>query len=163
MIASGGLVALPAWAGNWCADDVTNVHSAFSLAEQKLLASVADTIIPPGNSIGALSVGVDKFLVKLLDDCYDKEVRDNVKKQLALLEANAKNTHAKNFAACDQLQRQEILLKFSASTEKPQKDFFNLMKGETIRGFNTSKEVMVKYLKYEVAPGHYYGCVNVKA
>ena len=105
----------------------------------------------------------DKCLVKLLDDCYDKEVRDNVKKQLALLEANAKNTHAKNFAACDQLQRQEILLKFSASTEKPQKDFFNLMKGETIRGFNTSKEVMVKYLKYEVAPGHYYGCVNVKA
>ena len=163
MIASGGLVALPAWAGKWCAEDVNNVHSTFSLTEQKLLASVADTIIPTGNSIGALSVRVDKFLVKLLDDCYEKEVRDNVKKELALLDANAKITYAKNFAACNQSQRQEMLLKLSASTEKLQKDFFNLMKGETIRGFNTSKEVMVTYLKYEVAPGHYYGCVNVKS
>ena len=35
------------------------------------------------------------------------------------------------------------------------------MKSETIRGFNTSQQVMEKYLHYKVAPGHYHGCVNV--
>ena len=56
-----------------------------------------------------------------------------------------------------------LLLKLSASENKPEKDFFALIKSETINGFNTSKEVMTKYFNYKVAPGHYYGCIDVKA
>ena len=37
------------------------------------------------------------------------------------------------------------------------------MKSETIRGFNTSREVMLQYLNYKIVPGHYYGCVDVNA
>jgi hypothetical protein len=54
-------------------------------------------------------------------------------------------------------------LKFSVSENKNEKDFFDLMKAETIRGFNTSREVMLKYLNYKIQPGHYYGCVDVNA
>jgi hypothetical protein len=54
-------------------------------------------------------------------------------------------------------------MKIAASENKDDKDFFDLMKSETIRGFSTSKEVMTKYLKYKVAPGHYHGCVDVKS
>jgi hypothetical protein len=159
---SGGLLALPAWARNWSLSDMTAYRSSFLLTEQNLLASIADTIIPAGNAIGALSVGVDKFLQRLLENCYEKEVQENVKAQLAALDAAAQQSYGKSFTACDQLQRQELLLKLSASAKKEEKDFFNLMKSETIRGFNTSKEVMVKYLNYKVQPGHYYGCVDVK-
>jgi hypothetical protein len=162
MAVSGGMIALPAWAREWSAGGLEH-NSSFSATEQQLLTSVADTIIPAGNSIGAISVGVDKFLQKLIDDCYEKEIRDNVKKQLVALDAAAQSSHGKSFTASDQLQREALLLKWSASASKPEKDFFNLMKNETIRGFNTSKEVMTKYLKYQVAPGHYYGCVPVKA
>ncbi len=162
MVASGGMLALPAWAREWTAQGLVHT-SSFSATEQQLLASVADTIIPAGNSIGAITVGVDKFLQKLIDDCYDKEVQSNVKKQMAALDTAAQATHQKSFSSLDQLQRETLLLKLSASSDKAEKDFFNLLKNETIRGFNTSKEVMTKYLKYQVAPGHYYGCVNVKA
>ena len=48
-------------------------------------------------------------------------------------------------------------------SNKDEKDFFDLMKTETIRGFNTSQKVMENYLGYKIAPGHYYGCINVKA
>jgi hypothetical protein len=160
MAATGTLVALPAWANGWSHGDLLG-PSSFTATEENMLASVADTIIPAGNAIGALSVGVDKFLQKLLDNCYEQEVRDNVKVQLAALEGAASQSHAKGFGLCDQLQRQELLLKLSNSTNKPEKDFFDLIKGETIRGFNTSKEVMLGYLKYKVVPGHYYGCVDV--
>ena len=161
-VTSGGLIALPSWARDWTANDFALYHSGFSTIEQQILASVADAIIPPGNSIGALSVGVDKFLQKLFENCYDNTVQTNLKTQLASLENTARTNFSKSFADCDQAQRQDLLLKFSVSNNKNEKDFFTLIKSETIRGFSTSKEVMSKYLGYKVAPGHYYGCVDVK-
>jgi hypothetical protein len=162
-IASGGLISLPAWARGWTPGNLGVITSQFTLAEENTLAAVADTIIPAGNSIGALSVGVDKFLQKLISDCYDKEVQENVKAQLAALEKSAQSAYGTSFGASDQAQRESMLIKLSNSGIKEEKDFFNLMKSETIRGFSTSKEVMVNYLKYKPAPGHYYGCVDVKA
>jgi hypothetical protein len=163
MAASGALIALPSWARGWSVSDLTTDISSFNLTEQDLLASVADTIIPAGNSIGALTVGVDKFLQKLIDNCYEKDVQDNIKVQLMGLETIAQSSFGKSFSSCDQIQRQELLVKLSTAEDKAEKDFFDLIKSETIRGFNTSKEVMLDYLKYKVVPGHYYGCVDVNA
>jgi hypothetical protein len=163
IVASGGLIALPSWAQHWNVNDLTNHPSSFSIASQQILASVADTIIPTGNSIGALSVGVDKFLQKLIDNCYENEVQVNVKTQLISLDTVAQSTHGNSFTACTQLQRQALLEKLAVSENKNEKDFFELMKSETIRGFNTSREVMLQYLNYKILPGHYYGCVDINA
>ena len=162
-IVSGGLITLPHWMVSCGVSDTTIHQTSFSVAEQKILASITDTIIPAGNSIGALSVGVDKFLQKLIDDCYEKDVQDNVKTQLISLEETAKGTNKKSFSDCTQVQREELLLKLFTSLNKEEKDFFDLVKSETIRGFNTSQKVMQEYLGYKVAPGHYYGSVEVKA
>ena len=70
LLTSGGLITLPAWANEWSIGDFTAHHSSYSILEQELLASFADTIIPAGNSIGALSIGVDKYLQKLIDKCF---------------------------------------------------------------------------------------------
>ena len=161
-IVSGGLITLPQWMVSCGVSDTTIHQTSFSVAEQKILASITDTIIPVGNSIGALSVGVDKFLQKLIDDCYEKDAQDNVKVQLGTLDGSAKATNKKSFSDCTQAQREELLLKLSTSTNKAEKDFFDLIKSETIRGFNTSQKVMQEYLGYKVAPGHYYGSVDVK-
>ena len=161
-IVSGGLITLPQWMVSCGVSDSTFHQTSFSIAEQKILASITDAIIPAGNSIGALSVGVDKFLQKLIDDCYEKNAQDNVKAQLRSLEEAAKTINKRSFADCTQAQRQELLLKLSTSGKKEEKDFFDLVKSETIRGFNTSQKVMQEYLGYKVAPGHYYGSVDVK-
>ena len=162
-IVSGGLITLPQWMVSCGVSDTTIHQTSFSIAEQKLLASITDTIIPAGNSIGALSVGVDKFLQKLIDDCYEKDAQDNVKTQLRSLDELSNGTNKKSFADCSQEQREGLLLKLSTSANKAEKAFFDLMKSETIRGFNTSQKVMQEYLGYKVAPGHYYGSVDVKA
>jgi hypothetical protein len=78
------------------------------------------------------------------------------------LEDSAKAMNKKSFADCTQKEREELLLKFSTSPVKEEKDFFDSVKSETIRGFNTSQKVMQEYLNYKVAPGHYYGSVDVK-
>ena len=153
-IASGTLITLPAWMIS-CGISAKNTHhSGFNTTEQKILASVADTIVPAGNAIGALAVGVDKYLQKLIDDCYETTVQDNVKKQLQTLAD-------KSFAESPQQQREKLLMALADSKDKNEKDFFDLLKTETIRGFNTSQKVMEDYLGYKIAPGHYNGCVPV--
>jgi hypothetical protein len=162
VIAGGGLVTLPQWMIS-CGISDSPVHkSSFSQDDQELLSSIADTIIPAGNSIGAIAVGVDKYLQKLIDDCFEKDVQINLKSELKKLDVLAQSTNKKAFAGCTQQQRQELLMKLSASNVKAEKDFFDLIKTETIRGFNTSQKVMQDYHGYKVAPGHYNGCVEVK-
>jgi len=158
--AYSGLISLPFWMQACGIADKETHQTTFSSEEQSVLAKITDTIIPAGNSIGALSVGVDKFLQKLLDDCYEKPVQDNVKNQLKQLEIFAQKNYSKSFASCSQHEREQLLLNFSTSQNKNEKDFFDLLKNETIRGFNTSQKVMQEYLNYKVAPGHYYGCVK---
>lgn len=162
-IISGGIITLPQWMISCGVSDTAVHQSSFTLAEQKILASITDTIIPGGNSIGALAVGVDKFLQKLIDDCYEKNVQQNIKTQLRALDESANSTYQHSFAECKQADREAMLMKFSTSPNKDEKDFFDTIKSETIRGFNTSQQVMTGYLGYKVAPGHYHGSVDVKS
>jgi hypothetical protein len=163
VIASGGLITLPAWMQSCGISNTNTHHSSFSADEQSILAAITDTIIPAGNTIGALSVGVDKYLQKLLDDCYEKPAQDNFKKQLQALNNKAKAAYSSGFTACKPQQKKEALMKLASSSIKEEKEFYDLVKAETIHGFNTSQQVMEGYLNYKIAPGHYYGCVNVKA
>lgn len=160
MLASVGLVSLPAWAKGWSSEQIV-IPQLFITEEQEVLAAVVDTIIPEGDNIGALLVGIDKYLQRLMADCYEPEIQENVRFQLNSLTESAEMIYNKTFVTCNQFERQTILLPRSTSEDIAQKDFFDLMKNETIRGFRTSKEVMMKYYDYKVAPGHYYGCVEL--
>ena len=154
------MMALPAWAQGW-SPEALQLPELLSFDDQEVLASVVDTIIPQGDAIGALSVGVDKFLQKLLADCYEPEIQGNVKVQLQALNDTALSSYNQAFAACSQEERELLLLSMADSEYGSQKDFFELMKGETIRGFRTSREVLMKYYDYKPAPGHFYGCVTI--
>lgn len=162
LAAAGGLVALPAWAEAWDIKSLGTIQGS-ALSDSELLASVVDTIIPAGDSIGALSVGVDKFLQKLLAHCYEKDVQENVASQLKALNKKAKSTTGKPFSSCDQSQKETLLNALAMSEDKNEKAFFDLIKSETIRGFSTSREVMLNHLNYKILPGHFYGCVDVNS
>ena len=163
VLATGALITLPSWMKAFGMGKNRTHLSSFTAAEQQIVASITDSIIPAGNSIGALSVGVDKYFQKLVDDCYDKPEQENLKKGLQRLEESTVAEHGKPFSACTSQQRQGQLEKWATSQNKEDKVFFNLVKRETIIGYNTSQQVLEGRLGYKVAPGHYYGCVNVKA
>lgn len=163
MLASGGMFALPSWAVGWSIDDVTDHNSSFTRLEQELITSIADTIIPSDGTIGALSVGVDKFLVRLIENCFEEDFRDSIKAHLQSLNRAAKNKTGVSFGECAQKQREDIFSTFSSSGNEEEKEFFDFMKNQAIRGFNTSEEVMVNYHDYVMMPGFYNGCVDVKS
>lgn len=166
VFAAGGLISLPFWM-TACRISDKNTHlSSFSVAEQETLAALVDAIIPasatPGEKpIGAILLGVDKYVQKMLDDCYEQPVQDNVKKQLAFLDESAHKLYGNGFAHSGVKGRQKVITMGLSSPDKDEKDFFTLIKEETIRGFSTSQRVMEEYQHYQVAPGHYDGCYPI--
>jgi len=164
MMASAGLAALPTWAREWTPEGIRVIASPtfMSDAEKAILSAVADTLIPPGaEGVGALDVEVDAFLIRLFADCYESDIQENLKVQLNGLEAAALEKFEGSFTECSPAERKGLLLAKVASGDPEQVDFFNLVKRETIRGFLTSRKVMRDYYDYVVAPGHFFGCVNI--
>jgi Gluconate 2-dehydrogenase subunit 3 len=164
LVISGSSFTLPIFLQG-CRSGAATPYSA-------MLSAVVDTIIPAERGVGcasmdcggvgALPLGVDKFLEKLIADCYEPAVRENAAKQLSALDAAARADFGAAFPACSALQRQDLLQRLAASSDRDEKDFFVLIKTETIRGFSSSQKVMEDYQQYKVAPGHYYGCVAIK-
>jgi hypothetical protein len=163
MLLSGGLVSLPAWANRWDLQEVSSIGHHFLEGQEELLTSLVDTILPAAeDGVGGVKVGVDQFLIKLFDQCYDGEIQENIKARLNGLQEKSEMMFGRSFRDCTQLERQELLTTWANSENESEKSFFELIKSESIRGFRTSREVMIKYYKYRVAPGFYHGCVDVE-
>lgn len=156
-IASGRLVSLPGWAFGWEPENIALRSTTFSSNERQLISSVANTLIPENSTVGALSVGVDKFLVRLFEECYETAVQENIKKQLASIQHQALKDNGNDFADCNQQERERLLFLYKESDDEAQQQFYNLIKKETIRGFRTSHVVMGNYHDYEMMPDHSSG------
>ena len=137
--------------------------STFSSKEQALLSSIAETIIPAKNNVGAIPQEVDKFLIRLFEECYEKVERDTIKSQLNVMNDRAMEDFSSSFTDCTQQQREQVFRSFDQSEDESEQEFFQLLKNETIRGFRTSKVVMEDYHGYRVVPGFYDGNVDVEA
>ncbi len=136
----------------------------FSFDEERLISVIADTFIPAGlppkvtvpdaQPIGALSTGTDKFLIKLFEQCYEKEDQDLIKAQLKALKKSG-------FEDFTQAEREKALMALKDSEIEEETKFYDLLRSNTVMGFTTVKEVMADYRGYKVAPGFYHGCVDV--
>lgn len=162
-LALGGLVSIPAWATDgWNNDSFQFNQSFFKATEQHMLEVIVDTIIPESTTKGAKSLGVPAFLQKMLQDCYEAPISENVKSGLVATEKISQKQFGKSFANCDTQQKQQILLGFEKNEDSRLKDFYSLVKNLTILGYTTSEYVQTGFLHYNMAPGHFYGCVPVK-
>ena len=160
----GGVLSAPLMAG--VMGQVTNKGASLNItAEQEaLLAEVADIIIPttdtPGEaSPGAKAAGVEKFIVRVMRDCYKKEDQDKFYAGLAKLDADSQAKFDKGFVDLDLAQKNEMV-KLSTVNDKP---FFQRMKELTVTGYFTSEIGATKALEYLPIPGKFQGCVPLKA
>ncbi|NND32006.1 MAG: gluconate 2-dehydrogenase subunit 3 family protein [Saprospiraceae bacterium] len=163
ILAGGGIVATPAWLQAWHPESLPESVDLFSNEESQMITKIVDAILPASDDgVGGLSVGVDQFLERLFSRCYEKPEQENIRRQLSRLNDLARDQTGMPFLDCDSNQQIRALEQMAVSPEKAESDFFELIKSETIRGFRTSREVMTRYYKYRVAPGKYFGCVQVE-
>lgn len=129
--------------------------------EQTTLTAIIEAIIPESDTLGAKSVGVPAFMEKMLADCYEKEVIENVEKGLAFVENTATSNYKVPFANLPLSDRQTILLAIEKEEGTDLKAFYTLIKNLTIQGYTSSEYVQTTFLEYKMMPGFYDGCVPV--
>ena len=161
LFSATGLLTLPAWGNSWNAHSLPIFDTIFTANQAQILDVLVDALIPSSEIVGAKDLGTSAFINKMLADCYEKSVQENFTIGLENADKLANETFAKNLSACDKIQRNELLKKLSTSTDTPQKEFFTLLKQLTILAYTSSEYVLTKHYNYVMAPGHYYGCVNV--
>jgi hypothetical protein len=129
---------------------------------EKLLAEIAETIIPASSTPGAKDTYAHLFALNMVDDCYEEEIQQHFEKGLKQVEELFDKQFGKSFINGTPQERAKIIgeLEGKKGPEEAQK-FYHTMKSLTIQGYLTSKPVMANILKYELIPGPYNGAAPV--
>ncbi|NIJ54841.1 gluconate 2-dehydrogenase subunit 3 family protein [Dyadobacter arcticus] len=122
-------------------------------AQETLLADVADTIIPTTSTPGAKAAGAEKFILRVIKDCYPLAEQKTFFTGLEKIDALSKEIYSKGFSALDAVQKTEIIKKTTIS-DKP---FFLQVKGLTVTGYFTSEIGATQALDYLPTPGRFDG------
>lgn len=154
----GGVLSAPLMAGVMGQVINTGDSVTVSTEQEAFLAEVADIIIPTTDTPGAKAAGAEKFIVRVMRDCYKKEDQDKFYAGLAKLDADSKAKFGKGFVELDTAQKNEMV-KLATVNDKP---FFLRMKELTVTGYFTSEIGTTKALAYLPIPGKFQGCVPLK-
>jgi Gluconate 2-dehydrogenase subunit 3 len=154
----GGMISVPAMAG--VNGQILNFGESVTVtAEQEaFLADLADVIIPTTSTPGAKAAGVEKFIVRVMRDCYPKEDQEKFYSGLTQLNTESRSAFGKSFVELDAKQKNDAVKALTASN----KPFFLRMKELTVTGYFTSEIGATKALEYLPIPGRFEGCVPMK-
>lgn len=157
----GGVWVLSAVPGCGLDDKVKPGKSGFSSKELELLSGMCNTIIPPSDTPGAGELGVQLFIIKMVEDCRPPAYLQSFKTGLGQLPRYAKTKTGKSWNELNAAQKL-LLLQQIQKDEQASKELQSCV-GEvralTIRGYSNSKYVMTKLVPYQLVPGHFSGCV----
>ncbi|MCE7063928.1 gluconate 2-dehydrogenase subunit 3 family protein [Dyadobacter sp. CY326] len=149
----GGTLSAPLMAG--IMGERLNFGPSLELSadQEALLADVADVIIPTTGTPGAKAAGADKFITRIMRDCYEIADQKKFYSGLDKIDAQSKEVYGKGFSALDATQKNDIVKRTTVS-DKP---FFLQMKGLTITGYFTSEIGATQALDYLPIPGRFDG------
>ena len=159
--AVGVMAGLPSWASGWSKSSLPE-NILLSADQSIILTGMVETIIPKTDTPGAGELGVGGFVQKMVKDCYDKKVQDNLAKGIDSLESQSQKNFGKSFAAVNKDQKMQLLQEMEKSSDADQKAFLGMVKNLTIQGYMNSEYVMTNITHYEMIPARYHGCVPVQ-
>lgn len=142
---------------------VETIQSFLSPSQDKLLANLAELIIPVTDTPGAKDLKVHDYIKVMVADCHEPEVQKIFFNGLDTVENLSEKRFGRAFSALDAAQQKQILKRLESSGEEKEKEFYALLKGLTIQGYMTSEYVMTNLTGYQLVPGHYNGCVPVSS
>jgi len=137
--------------------------------QSETVATIAELIIPTTDTPGARAAQVHRFIDLLLAEWAPDDERASFLKGLADVDARARTAFGVDFLAATDAQRGTILTQLDAEAQ-PQRGaerdrqpaFFQQLKWLTVFGYCTSEVGATAELHYEVIPGSYDGCTDLR-
>jgi hypothetical protein len=186
----GGTTLLPSCLHQDGSSYVRLKHIDINAGHQKLIADIADTIIPKTNTPGAKDLNLHLFVLKMLDDCYTKKDQQAFLVGLGQFNDMVNKKYNSSFSDLSAKDRENILTALEKSI-RPAKDpqkaikpvndsgksietpkkkpdvpplnlFYGAIKQQTIFGYTNSQYFMTKQVVYELVPGRYNAHYPVK-
>ncbi len=131
----------------------TSEESFLNSKEGILISTLAETIIPEADSIGAIEAGVPHFIDMYVQNCYDKEGQDTFFKQLqgykTYLEEKAIAYDVPNTALTDRFIVDE------SGDNESFKEFLKKTKIMVLKGYFTTEKALKQNQNYDPIPGNY--------
>ena len=106
LVISAGAALLPSCLQDRSKSTILLKNFQVDEAEEKLLAELAETIIPATSTPGAKDISAHLFALKMLDDCYSREDQKKFLKGLQQLEEAARAATGQSFIKCTPAQRE---------------------------------------------------------
>lgn len=131
---------------------------SFNDNHEKIIAGIADIIIPTTDTPGAKDAGVGSFIVMMIYDCYPKDVQKSFINGINKIEKKAEDKFNNSFTAIHPAEREKLLKEFEEKTDEQKRKFFQLARELTFLGYFTSEIGATQALNYVQIPGKYDGC-----
>ncbi len=142
----------------------------FSKEQAILISAIVDQILPRTDTPGALDVGVDAFVDKMVAEVYTQSAKNLFLSGLNKFDQDSKERKGKLFSDLDSETKYDYLYSIdsqlqglSYTTSPDEKPFFLMIKELTLLGYFTSEEIMTKHLDYIPIPMQLVGCEEMKA
>lgn len=167
---TGGVLLLPMCARQPKQPTIALKNLVITGDQEALLAEVSEAIIPATDIPGAKALEVPKFVLRMVDDCYDADAQKSFVAGLAQFDEEAQKKIGKSFVDATPEEREGFLksieeTKKAAGENAPQTDlvkFYDIAKDRTVQGFLESKYIMTDVLVHTMIPGRFNGCVEIK-
>jgi hypothetical protein len=148
-------------------DRDAEAQDLFSERDVRLLAEVADTILPETDTPGAKAAGVGPFIALMVADTYYPNDQKIVQDGLDDLEQRCADLHGHDFLGASPAERLELLELLdkeqfdymNARGPEAPKHYFRMLKELTFFGYFTSEIGCTQALRYKETPGRYLPCV----
>lgn len=145
IILAGGLAFLPYLSS--CSDPGEEASAE--------LAELAETLIPKTNTPGAKDLGLQHFVIKMVEDCGDEDQQKVFGQGMVKFKSTFKDEYETDFIAADTVSRTAFLKQIEEEKFPELSEFYSLVKNLTIRGYTNSKFYMTEVVPYELVPGRY--------
>jgi hypothetical protein len=141
--------------------------------QAKILSAAVDSILPATATPGALDVGTDQFIDKILHSAFPENIQKSFAGGLDTFNAEAKSLQGKDFLKLDNAQKDKVIRHFEEKSgplpgvlwaynfaEGNDFPFYRMMKELALLGYFHSEKIGKEVIAYDPIPGSYQGCID---
>lgn len=177
----GGAILLPSCLKKANGPSIALKHLNLSGDQETMIGDICETFIPKTTTPGAKDLNLHLFVIKMLDDCYNKKDQQAIMAGMVEFDTIVQKKYGKSFSDLGAKDREAVLLGIESAgkaqhkqptgrSTKPQKNadakpldaFYWAMKQQTLFGYTTSQYFMTRQIVYELVPGRYNAHFPVK-
>ena len=141
-------------------------HERKLRSHEKLIAELADVIIPPTSSPGAKSARVHEYIIGYVENCASEKEFNNFINGLNDLQEKALLNYKSSFEHCSVNQKNQLLENLDNEWHSKGilskihskifgKSFYKILRSLTIEGYCNSEIGATQFLTYNPIPGKY--------